>query len=656
MSVRVKTALYHATAVALLLLLFGGVWLLIEKIKRERQLTDYSSHIGRQISSTPFVRDYLLEQEDGQAREEVRLFLERLIEGNPFVTELILVGPYHKMLYHIAPGREDGGPEAAQAPPFSIQEFIASDDQGFVREYGEYPVPLEDGDRRKLGWIRLHWNDAATGGYFDSLRRGMLIAAAAAFVLTFLLSNHWLLRGYQREYKNLSGALSKIISGNYSLRIDSNRFSRDIAEIGTYMNRILTEFEDAKKRLLVLEDAKRQAERNYSESLVSLDQKTLAIESVYNELRQGLRQLFSIMWNGVMIVDEEYRIHWMNEQAERLLRFARHDGETLEDERLRRCLAPLVRLGKTTLIDDVCSWPQSSMNEDVSCRVRAARIPVKDDGKAFFVLLREESGYPRQHGAEFFAHRFMTDILKQDVRDNGASIAGLLRSDPETLDCNERARFCLERIKRFRAYELEDFGDPRFIRLSAWLGKRFRDIDYDRIEVEAHPQESDIPMMVPEALLSDLVDMALEIIFSGPMMEARPDRVLSIRTRLNARGKPVIEFSVPGARRSDNRYFRETFGGRTVPICDRKGDEPVTLEELETDARHSLFHFVSQILRAQVECVSSESKQLATVQLTIDRHQFPRRSGGSGKEDPREGAGGAPRTVDLITRNFLEPR
>ena len=648
MSIRFKSALFHALIAAGVVYLCGMILLSVVKHKRTRDLVQHCNHVAKQISDSPAIREYLLEQNNPAKAEEIRVFLQGLITGNPFLSELILVGPFHKVLFHVTPEETPGPQDGLEDPAFSSPEKVAEgDNASYLDDVGEFLVPLGTDRSQNLGWLRLHWNEIVTKYYYRSLGRLILTLATVSFCLTFFLSYFVLLRFFTGEHHRLTVRLSKIISGHYAQRVDPQTFSREAAEVGTYVNRILTELEESKKKLLILEDNVKQAEKNHTDSLQHLDSKTRAIEAIYTEMRTGLQQLFSLMWCGVMILDDEYRVHWINEPAERLLRFARQDEDILEDERLRRCLSPLIKLNKTGRIDDLCVWPQASLNRPASCRVRANKIPSMDGSKLFFVLLQEESGYPKQRGSDHFSQRLVMEILPcwNAARDSEAS-AG--ESSGKEEEWGYRLNKCVERLQRFYRFERGQYGPSQSLRLSTWLRDHYAsdDLFSEYLHVMPSSQESEVSLTAPEPLLVELLDTSLEMISAGPVVESQPClRSMSIRTGLNARGKPVIEIIVPEATRHEAAYFKDAFGNRW-PLSSDQSQEGGLLPQFEQDIRLTLFQLVRQILKVSVECVYSAGKKLAIIRLTVDQHTFATESSPTSAEKP-------PENVESIVRHFL---
>ena len=58
-------------------------------------------------------------------------------------------------------------------------------------------------------------------------------------------------------------------------------------------------------------------------------------------MTEGLIRFFEMIWSGVLIIDKEFRIQFMNDQAERLLRFAKIDDSLIVDDSLRSSINPV---------------------------------------------------------------------------------------------------------------------------------------------------------------------------------------------------------------------------------------------------------------------------------------------------------------------------
>ncbi len=375
----------------------------------------------------------------------------------------------------------------------------------------------------------------------------------------------------------------------------------------------------------------------------------------YNDLhkliRSSLINLFEIVWSGVVLIDGQYQIHYINKRAERLLRFAQFDKDCILDERLRRCLTPLVKFHSVECVDDLCVWPQPALGHSVSCQIRAVSIPVGDGFFYYLVLVREESGFPKFHGSSYFSERLVIDIL---AKETPSPVLTLLKGETKESAIGSgleyRFRECLRRIERFREIERGFAGSVKTFRLAAWLKDHFRadDLFSEHLNVMSSGPNVEVMIKVPERLLVELVDNTVELIVRiGYQINDRIRTPISLHASIDSRGAPVLSFDMPHFTRKEASFLHDLLEERIGFGYEKQNNDRLSFEELERDIIVSIYRFVKRLLQVNVECVFSESKKMATILMVIENHTFPDESTNLEAESP------GTESVRNLVRDFL---
>lgn len=599
--------------------------LTLVKIKRINDLTSHSIRISSQIAGLPPLRTYLLEQNDAPSQPEAEKLLRLLIDGDPFIEELVLIDQFGKIPFSIQITQEGLSVDSeTTSPSFPLEQYLPQHKPSLNEEDWEYRIPLSLESGVTWGMVKMRWRSDATWKYFRLLRLGIAYLTVTGFSVSFLLGFILIRRTYDREFGRLAQNLSLICRSDYTQRIDTQSFSKGIAEIGVHVNRILHDTEEEKKKAEVLDQTLRQIERGCSDYRRALNDRSGEMEAMRREMRESLIQLFDMLWCGILVLDENYRIHFINDQAERLLRFAKLEDSFLADDRLRSCLSPLIRQKSVDAIDDLCVWPQPSLGQSVSCHIRASRILVGGNERLYFLLLREEGGYPKKHNSAYFSEKLLLDYLVRDSGLEQSVMEGAVGCRTDAARQEDRFRACLRRLEIIHALEKGDLGPVTSIRLTTWLKNHFSDDDLfsEYLNLDVNVPDLEISLRTPERIFRELLDTMLILI--GRLMEPRkldPSQYLVLRASLDSNGKPMITLSLPGLTKREAMLIHELLNERVAStILDESKDG--SLEDLEMDICYSLFRSVKQILRAHVVCVYSEIKKLAMVRMTIENHSF----------------------------------
>lgn len=583
--------------------------------KHNRDMMQASQYVTELVASDSNIQQFLINKRTPDEASVLKPVLQRYINHQPYIASLILHGQFAERLIEVnQSGFEKEQSQSDTSTDFSNKNHNSYDNQSFS---------LGKLNGEDLGKIKIRWKEGIGNSFQTTIQGTTLLLSGVCFILVFLLSYSVILKRYTKEQNQLTKHLSQLVSHDLSNRLDPRTYSKDIAELSTYINRVLTELEETRKQKLLSQDSCRQLERHQNEAVRHLDKQAKQIELVYTELQEGLNRLFSILSCGLIIIDHEYRIHWSNQTLERLLRFAKLEEDMIHDERLKRCLAPLVRFQTTDRIDDLCAWPQPSLGCAASCRIRAVAVPTQDASKLFFVTVEEDSGFPQQRTPEFFSHRLVLDVLSQ-LSDEKREESSEFETAENELK-NERLWACLSRIERYQEYENDKQGDVKSIRLTGWLQQCIEknDLYCEALHIVPQTTETDIQLKVQPDRLEEMILSAMEILSHKVEVTGDSVKPVTVRTYLNARGKPVIEWMIPEIEQSDIQYFKEAFGGRRPLYCDQFTEEPVAIGQLEHDIGLTLFQFLRQHFRAYAECMYSAGKHLGIIRLVIERYDFP---------------------------------
>lgn len=641
-SLRFKVSFLWAIVTALIVFLSGYTLVTLVKVKRINDLATHSARLSNQIANLSPLRLYLLEQSGAPDKSEAETILRVLLAGDPFIEELVLVDQFGKIPFNIVMKEGDPSLKTEQAPvTFPLQDLLLSQQPSFIEENWEYRIPITLESNVPWGIMQVKWRPDATWRYFRLLKVGIAYITGFAFCIAYLFAYLLIRKTYDREQTRLAKSLSAICGSDYSQRIDTQSYSKGASEIGVHLNRILHEIEEEKKKSEILDQSLRQIERGCSDYRRALTERSGELDTMRREMRMALINLFDLLWCGIIVIDDQYRIQYINEQAERLLRFARLEDSVIMDERLKTCLSPLVRHGSVDAIDDLCVWPQPSLGQSVSCHVRASRIPTGGGDRLYYLLLREEGGYPKKHNSAYYSERLVLDYLVHDTRLEETGGKERFFSEKSILQ-GDRFRACLRRLETFHALEKGDVGPVSLIRLTSWLRNHYRDEDLAplRLQLDANIPDLDVSLRIPERILRELMDTILVLI--NGLIEFDKSRIsqsVVIRASLDSRGKPMITISLPRMTKKESAHIHEVLNERVEARQNECPQDSSSLEDMEMDICYSLFRCVKQLLRAHIVCVYSEIKKLAMVRLTIENQTFISNSGQSDSaEDQQESA------------------
>ena len=619
-NLRFKVALAWAFTCAVVVFLCGFAIVTLVKVKRINDLATHSFRLSTQIAGLESLKHYLLERSDAPDKKEAEKLLRVLLEGDPFIEELVLIDQFGKVPFSIVMTDDSLSVNSDSAfLSMPLNNYVLSREPSLNEKNWEYRIPLTLESDVPWGTIKIRWRSDATWKFFRLLKLGVAYTSLSALLIAFMLGFFLLARTYDREYTRFVKNLTIVCGGDYSQRIDAQSFSKGMSEIAVHVNRILHDTEEEKKKCEVLDQSLRQIERGCSDYRRNLYERSSELDSVRREMRESLVQLFDMLWCGIVILDDNYRIHYINDQADRLLRFARLEDSFINDERIHNCLAPLVRQKSVDAVDDLCVWPQPSLGQSVSCHIRASRIPTGGSERLYFMLLREEGGYPKNHNSAYFSERLVLDYLVRDADDEYGEFNPIGASWHE-----ERFRACLRRLDTFHALEKGNVGPITSIRLTTWLRNHFSDDDLfsDCINLDANVPDLDISLRIPEKILREMLDtmMVLCLRFMDGN-RSKSSKYTVLRASLDSNGKPMITLSLPDISKKDATTIHDVLNER-MPANQDGDSYDDTIEGLEIDICYSLFRCVKQLMKAHIVCVYSEIKKLAMVRLTIENHTF----------------------------------
>ncbi len=624
-NLRFRVSLSWALVTALIVFFSGYALHLIVKVKRINDLATHSMRISTQISNISAIRTYLLEKPDAPDKEETEKLLKILLIGDPFIEKLVLIDQFGKIPFTIMLSENEMMfHHDTRLTSLPLQELLSETKPSLSEKDWEYMIPLSLESGIPWGMMKLYWRADATWKFFHIMKLGIAYITLISFFIAYILGYFLIGRTYVKEYRRLNKTLSLMCGSDYSQRIETQTYSKGISEIGVHMNRIIHEIDEEKKKADILDHSLRHIERGASDYRRACNDKTSELESMRREMRDGLLQLFDLLWCGIMIVDDSYNIHFINQQAERLLRFARIDNSVLSDERVKGCLSSLVNNSGVDVVDDLCVWPQPALGQSVSCQLRASKIPASGNERLFFVLLKEECGYPKKHNSAYYSERLVLDFLVHDQSIENPQNDSLGFENTDFNIKEDRFRACLRKLETFHSLEQGDLGSVSSIRLSPWLRHHFTDEDLysHRLQLDANMPDMDISLKMPERMLREFIDSLLVIVSRMINIDSstQASNFMVLRTSIDSRGKPMITLSLPGLRKRQANLLHDVLNERLSLQAIDNDSENSMLEDLELDICYSLFRSVKQLLRAYIVCVYSENKKLAMVQLTIENH------------------------------------
>ncbi|MBI1387293.1 MAG: hypothetical protein GC154_02450 [bacterium] len=651
MKLRFFVSLLAALCASLLLVLLCVICIALLQEHRIQELASHSGHVASLIGDDEAIRAFVEDQPDAPSQEAIENTFHQLVDGDPFLEELSLLDPFGKMRVRVSRPEEEGSSHAPvkRASP-SLHEIISTGRPALSQESGEYFVPLVFHEKTRWGVLRVRWRPESTSGYFNLLKKGAFHGVAALFIGVFTLVYFSLKWSYERQQKRLFEEIRTAAGGGYAQRIDPKSFSGVMADVSIYINRILKEAEEEKNKNAVLDDALRHVERSYADSRKTVDLQTDRIESMRKEMREGLKAIFALDWCGVMIVDAEYKLHYANSAAERLLRLIQRNENLIDDERLRRCLAPMIVENAAEKVDDLCSWPQPGVTRTFSCRVRSVPIPTEGNENLYAVVLREESGFPNVSGSSYFSERVLREMLSSKNE-----IFPILHGDDRDAlidgDAERRFKTCLKRIVFYHELERNKLGPVVSVRFSRWLRDRFiaEDLFSDHLNVNIQPGDSDMNLCVPEKAAAELIDCLITMMGRlYPDDEVEMDDVVDLHPSVDGVGKAVLTISMSSISRKRALLIQDVIEDRCDLFDSNKGNH-YTLDRLERDVCYSVFRCVRDQLKVRIESTFSENKRMLSVLITFSQHALTQKADAKLEQSKQRDS------VEALMRNYFQP-
>lgn len=617
---------------------------IIVMVVKEKQLEDlkvYSKNLSKQLILYTDIHDLLNETLPSEKKSQVNLLIQNIVTNSPYIEELSFIDSFGKVPLRVANDKPTNAAVSSPNRNILTPHEILKDSKPFLDYVSwEYYLPIQLDDKNDWGVLRVRWKPDASWNYFRFLKQISSYLAAGTFFIMFLLSYFVFLRPYHSEYQRMAKILSLIIGGDYSTRLDSQSFAKGLSEIATYFNRILMDFEEEKKKNLIFDDTLRQVERNCSDYKKSMQEKSDEIIQIKKEMTEGLIRFFEMIWSGVLIIDKNYHIQFMNDQAEKLLRFAKIDDAFIVDESVRQSLNPAF-LEETKMVDSVCTWTNADTSRTISCKIRCSRIPTCDESQLYFVILTEEKGYPEKRKFEYYAEFLLVDIFSKSPSD-------IMEQLHDEYDYTAWIRRITQKIIKLRSLEIKDYGECKTIRLQKWIKDRFESEEpqFKNLLFDTSGLDSDVTIDVPVLLIAELLDTVLRfisIIFNES--ENQMGGIVEIKTTFDSRGKPIIAVTIPEMRRKDARKLQTILEEKFFM---EEPEQESTSEAVmfERDLYYSLYSLIKEILRVYVEFIYTESKNIVTIRMTIRNYS---------NNLKQEGQRGSERntSTDALLQSFL---
>jgi hypothetical protein len=612
MSHRFKMSI--ALALITSMIVFVGCFFLLT-IVREKRVNDLANHsitLSRNITETSLIHDFLTDKIGIASKEDVLDRLQTFVNGDPFIDELVFMDRFGKLPLRVVQKNYEDTIQPSGAL-LSIHEIL-SKGQPFLDEAAWiYFIPIHFSSETEWGVLRVRWKPEATWKLFRMLKQGIAYTTAFTFLLMFLLSYLVFMRSFQSDFYRMNRILSHVISGDYSKRFDTQSYSGGMAEIATYMNRILMDIEEERQKGGVIDDTLRQVERNCAEYRKALADKDKENKQLRKDMADGLIEFFDIAWDGVLIINHHYQIQFMNGQAERILRFAKIVNGEIVDETLRGCLKPLFTRHKKRIMDEVCQWSQAGNDITFSCRIRCSQVPVCDDEQLFFLLLQEEKSPAEKHASLFLSERLVVDVL--------ANIDILAESPQQGTDAHEQILRIIRKLSVLNTMEKNQLDRVRSVPLQKWLRSQFEVNDLLSLNhyINTSGSDIDVTVRIPENVLEELIDSIIRLIFilieeSGSRL---PNKAINLIASVDEQGKPVITVSIPGLHKVRAKTLHNMMDEKM-----KFNHERYSLLEFEKEVCYSLYCLTKQILQIRSQCYYSDNKDITSIRLTLQNDSF----------------------------------
>lgn len=640
MRLRVYLALICSSFAGLFLFVCG---LLIVMVVREHLVQNqiaHSLHVARMVSHYQPLQSFMLDDPDPRETEQIQQYVNELLNGDPFIQEISFLDPFGKLRLRV----EQDSAEAGEADPVSrsspsLQTLLQTGEPELAEESREFFIPLAKEGEVSWGVMRVRWNDSFATQLIEPLRNILFYGSLGMFAGLFLLLVFLLRQTYAKQHRSIATHLRSLSGKDFSQRIETHSLTPEIAHIGVYINRILREVEEEKKKALILDDTLRQVERGYNQSRKSLEERNAEMTALRSELRDGLRVLFDSIWCGIVVLDDHYRIHSMNEPAERLLRYAKLDHQTIVDERLRDCLAPMIRDEEVERIDDLCVWPLPNTGRSLTCRMRSAKIPTMDGASLYFLVLREESGFPSLTGSAYFSERIVMDFLAQPSSQEAMGDEEPIM--PVQRELQERFRICLNRILFFQAIEKGELGQVTSIRLAHWLRDHFitSELFAETLRIDTRMGNEEASLQAPERALREYIECILYLVHYTIENQQGGQEIVNLCTSCDPKGKPMMIFSIPGVSRHTSPVLQSLLDGRMEDSEAGANSLFGSLTLLERDICFSVYKHLKSVMKTRFEYYYSTEKSHATIRLIFENQTI---------QPPRQQPVAAPDRLDPV--------
>ena len=407
----------------------------------------------------------------------------------------------------------------------SLQDILRDRAPNVFSEAGEYYQPILATDDTLWGQLRLVWNQEPFRKNLNAIIRRTVIVSIAAFLMTAMITFFVHGRLVLGDMDRLMDMIERIVTGGTRGRLEPSIMAVDMLPLVTQINRLLEDHEDARKRVLLLEDSLRQSESSYQDYKSRMGQVSESIEREKSMAMLAFYELFENTGDGIVVCDNDGEVSGANRPARRWLGLRDTQGEKVSDRALLSMVQRLTRDGGDEDAECVWTYRDPIDGQGRQARVYAALLERRDgdQGVVLIHILPERSRRGASGPLERLYARLTDEMVvpllvaisqgKSDVVQNGHAV----RLEELVLWAHRLRR--LSEIESSYAGGRSEAAGPERFDLGPWLAKQLQapDLFAEELTIRLYPPEVAALVAVPLPMMTLALDGLVAFLHeSGP--------------------------------------------------------------------------------------------------------------------------------------------
>ena len=406
--------------------------------------------------------------------------------------------------------------DVSESKPLSVslQDILRDREPNSLPESGEYYQPIFISNDTLWGQLRLVWNQQPAHDIRNAVIRRTAIVSTAAFFLAALVAYLVFGRYVLGDLDRLTDTIERIASGTTRGRLEPSLLAVDMLPLVTQVNRLLEDHEEARKRIILLEDNLRQAESSYQDYKSRMSQVSESMEREKSMAMLAFYEIFENTGDGIIVCDHDGEVSGANRPARRWMGLRESQGDKINDRALLTLVQNLTSGGGE---NSECSWTYRDPidGQGRQARVYAALLESRDAGQGVVLLhiLPERSRKGASGPLERLYSRFIDEMVVPTLASvsRGENTAARTGGSPSGLD--ELVRWA-QRLRRLSDLEASYAGGrsnvpgPERFDLGPWLAKQLQapDLFADELAIRLYPPEVAALVAVPVSMVALALD------------------------------------------------------------------------------------------------------------------------------------------------------